>query len=537
MADEVAPSDKDSGTLGSEKPPSPQFEQYFDPDFKAFYDEPAPAETRLADRLPATDTGNARRLVDKFGDRMAYVEEFGWMAYDGTRFTRDCLGILEAYAKETIRAIYTQAAMSGRGDEDRKKLVQWAVKSDNQSRIRAMVESARSEANVSARPETFDAHPALINTPNCVVDLSTGEAREHDPGYFFTRVTNARFEPEATCPGWEKFLLDIMGGDETLVDFLGRAVGYSLTASRREQVWFLLHGKGANGKSTFLNILLRVLGGYFQNTDPKVFLQNNRDGPTPEVARLRGARFIAATEPEENRRLAESFIKQWTGGDMITARHLHREPIEFEPVGKIWLSANHLPIIRADSHANWRRVRPIPFLVKFSLDAQEIAGSDGLHFKPADPDLEDRLVREESLGILAWCVRNAVRWHREGLSPPNKVLDALAEYRKEMDPLADFVESCCVLAPLKTVSVKDAYESYRAWCVASGADPIKKNWFSMNLRGKGVTPTNNGARGYRGIGLSLNGEKYLTESMSLREARDNEWHGSTRRLRAFRDDP
>jgi len=536
MVDEVAPSDKDSGTPNTGDSEKTPFQAYFDPGFKAFFHDPAPAETLLCDRLPATDTGNARRLVHKFGDRMAYVEEFGWMAYDGTRFTRDCLGILEAYAKETIRSLYSEAAMRGRGDDDRKKMITWAVHSDNQSRIRAMVESARSEAGVSGRPEDFDAHASLLNTPNCVVDLETGTAKEHDPEYAFTRVTKAPFDAAAACPKWERFLTQIMAGDESMVDFLGRAVGYSMTGSRKDQVWFLLYGKGANGKTTFMNVLNRVIGEYFQTTDPAVFMETSRGGPTPEIARLRGSRFIAAAEPEENRRMAESFVKAWTGGGVISARHLHRETIEFEPIGKIWLSANHLPIIRPDSHAMWRRVRPIPFLVEFTADAEKVAAGDGVHTLPIDRDLEETLVEEEAAGILAWCVRQSARWAQEGLEPPTRVLDALTEYQREMDPLADFLESCCVLAPLKSVSVKDAYESYRAWCAASGADPVQKRWFGVNIRSKGVIPTNNGVRGYRGIGLSLNGEKYLTEAMSLREARDNEWHGSTRRLRAFADD-
>lgn len=505
---------------------SPGFSDYFD-DPDPMQEGPAivrmregpPRESLLPDGKTATDTGNAQRLVELFGNRVSYVEELGWMVYDGKRFTRDSLTIMEAYAKKAILGMYSSMATLGMEKEDRKKLTAWAEKTDNQGRIKAMIDSARSENGVSARPEDFDALPHLINTPNCVVDLNTGDVLEHDPSYFLTKTTAARYDNEAKCPRFEKFVSEIMAGDKELTTFLQTAVGYSVTGSTTEQVWFLLHGKGANGKSTFLKILERVLGDYYQSTDPSVFLQQKGGGPSPEVARLRGARFIAATEPEENRRLAESFIKQWTGGDTITARHLHREPVEFQPIGKIWLSSNHLPTIKSDSYAMWRRVRPIPFLVEFTDDAQRIAEGNGIHTRPMDRELENAIVEAEGPGVLAWIVRGAIQWKQGGLKAPAVVKDALDDYRRQMDPLADFLDDSCSLGPALTVTAKELYEAYSGWCRDSGSDPITKKGFALRLEAKGILRTKAGQRGYKGLRLTEKGKNHADEFLRLREAR------------------
>lgn len=463
----------------------------------------APNDKALYDGYGATDAGNADRLVSTFEDHFRWCDELGWLTYDGARWDFDRIGRVELLAKATIRSMADWAEVATDAKE-KKEALDWGETSESRARLTSMTELARSVPGISVRPEIFDRHPNLLNCQNVVVDLKDGAVYDHSPDYMMRRVAGIRYALDMETPIWDQFLKDIFNGDQDLIDFLHRALGYSITAETREQVWFLAHGAGANGKTTMLRTVAKALGEYAMYADPKTFLeQRGGGGPTPEIARLVGARLIFSTEPERGRHIAQEFVSRWTGEDKIVARHLHREPLEFQPIGKIWLAANHLPLLAAHSHAVWRRVLPIPFEVRFSDDAEEIRLGKA---KPKDPDLMLEL-EPELPGILAKLVRGAIEWYRGGLRPPKSVTDALASYKQEMDPLADFIQSCCTLNDSSTVTVKAIYESYEGWCMASGADPLHKKGFANNFSARGIKRTNNGVRAYLGICLSPNGEE------------------------------
>lgn len=204
-----------------------------------------------------------------------------------------------------------------------------------------------------------------------------------------------------------------------------KAVGYSLTGSTEEQCLFILHGTGANGKSTFLNTISTMLGDYARQTPTDALLVKRGDGLSNDVARLHGARLVSAVEVEGGRRLAEAQVKQLTGGDLIAARFLYQEFFEFRPAFKLFLGVNHTPVIQGTDHGIWRRIHLVPFTVTIAKEDQ-------------DKRLGEKL-RAERSGILRWAVEGGLAWQAEGLEPPLVVSMATEEYRAEMAILARFL--------------------------------------------------------------------------------------------------
>ena len=179
----------------------------------------------------------------------------------------------------------------------------------------------------------------MLNVTNGTLDLNTGELREHRREDLITKLAPVNYDPKATCPIWEKFLDRIMDGNQNLIRYLQKAVGYALTGSIKEQCLFFLYGLGANGKSTFLNIIREMMGDYAKQTTSETFMVKRGDHIPCDIADLKGARFVAAAEVENGRRLAEVLVKQITGGDRVKARFLYGQLFEYDPEYKIFLAA------------------------------------------------------------------------------------------------------------------------------------------------------------------------------------------------------
>ena len=426
---------------------------------RSFTEAPMPEPTAatpapMPEHAHRTDMGNAWRFVAQFGEQVRYVGKWGhWMTWDGRCWQHDWNGEAYRRAKETVRSIYHEAADAD--DDDRRELIKWAMRSESRERLVALLAVAQSESEVAFMPDAFDTHPWLLSVQNGTLDLRTGALGPHDPSHLISRLAPVAYDPSARCPRWLRFLDRIMGGNAQLITFLQRAVGYSLTDSTREQVLFLLHGNGANGKSRFLEAIEGVLGEYSMST-PTSTLMAKRDNNIPnDVARLKGARFVKAIETEEGNALAESLVKQMTGGDMITARFMRGEWFEFKPTFKLWLAANHLPTIRGTDDGIWRRIRYIPFEVQIP-DAEK------------DETLGDKL-RAEYPGILAWAVRGCLDWQRDGLGYPDAVRVASEAYRARMDNIGQFLKEMTERHPTTSVAASRLYSAYETWC-AENAD-------------------------------------------------------------------
>jgi putative DNA primase/helicase len=447
--------------------------------------------------------GNAERLVDQHGDCIRFLPDFNaWMYWDNGTWALDHLGRVNQLAKSVVRGIYAEVT-PGVNAETRAAIVKHARQSEKKNALDHMIDLASKEPNMSIHSAFLDGNPWLFGVRNGVVDLKTGLLRPVIPNDYITKQGNVAYDPEASCPLWEKFLLEIMGYNQALVDFLQRAVGYTLTGLTREQVVFVLHGAGANGKSTFLEIIETLLGDYCKSVASETLMaQRGRtsSGPNEDIARLKGARLTATSETEEGQVLAEALVKRMTGEDTLVARFPYaRHSFEFKALFKIWMVVNHKPIIKGDDHAIWRRILLIPFLQIFEGQAQ-------------DKSLKQKLM-EELPGILNWAIQGCLRWQESGLCPPAEVTDATREYRDEMDLLAEWMEMDCVISPEREASVGELYSSYMEWCITNKVPQMNRKVSGQKLKSKGFSSEKiRGQRAYRGIGVKE--EKDYVEAAS-----------------------
>lgn len=436
-----------------------------------------------------SDTGNAERFAAEHGNDLRYCHPWrAWMVWDARRWTRDETGEVYRRAKTTVTRLY-EAALEADG-VDRKDLAAHAMKSDTRSRIAAMVELAQSEPRIPVLPDAFDADPWLLTVSNGTLDLRDGELREHRREDLLTKLVPVAYDASATCPLWEAFLDRVLAGDQELIAFVQRAVGYSLTGITREHCFFFLHGAGGNGKSTLLEVLRALFGELATHAEFATFLERKSDRGPRDMARFCGARFVTAIEAGEGRRFDEAALKSITGGDTITACRVFEQAFEFRPTFKIWLASNHLPVIRGTDRGMWRRLRLIPFDV-------EIPESE------FDKDL-DRKLMAELPGILAWAVRGCLAWQRDGLGAPLRVVDATAEYRAAMDTFGDFLRERCTVHSGGAVKASDLYSVYKEWALLAGEKPLSKKAVGMKLSERGFAKAKHGASNdMHYFGLSL----------------------------------
>jgi putative DNA primase/helicase len=418
-----------------------------------------------------TDWGNARRLVAQHGHDLRYCPQRGqWLVWNGAHWAWAETGEAERFGKATVQSLYAEAAGSI-DSKVREKLARHAMRSEAEPRIRAMITLTKTEPEIPIILGQLDADPWLLSCTNGTIDLRTGKLLSHFRENLCTKQVPVAFDPDATCPIWKTFLKRVMNGDRTLIAFVQKTVGYSLTGITREQVLFFLYGTGANGKTTFIETARKLFGDYAQQADFTTFLEKKNDAPRNDLARLNGARFVAAVEAGAGRRLDENVIKQVTGGDIITARYLYHEHFEFAPRFKLFLVANHKPRVEGTDEAIWRRIRLIPFVVTIPKEER-------------DPHLMDKLEKELP-GIFAWAVRGCLKWQESGLGEPSAVSEATAGYRQEMDLVGNFIGDCCVVSPKVSLGAGALYNGFESWCKESGEEPISQKSFGTQLRERG----------------------------------------------------
>ena len=400
------------------------------------------------DTFNMTDLGNAERLLAAHGHDLRYAYAVNaWHVWDGRRWKRDDGARIGRLAAGVARKIYDAAAKCTDPDK-RHALVKWGVQSEGARKIASMVELARPQAAVDIG--MFDMSAWLLNVENGTLDLRTCELAPHKREDTLTKLAPVRYEADAVCPTWEAFLRRIMDGNVGLMQFLRRAVGYSLTGDTSEQCLFLLYGTGKNGKSTFLEVLKVVLGEYARQADPTSFMVGRAGeggAARPDLVALRGARFVPAIETESTHRLAESVLKCLTGGDTISVRGLYESQQEFTPQFKLWLAANYKPDVRGRDQGIWRRIKLVPFTV--SIPEEE-----------RDKCLKEKLLAEAP-GILKWALEGCQDWMERGLRIPPEVDAATSDYQEETDVLAEWITEKCVSAGYAQARLADLFHSYK----------------------------------------------------------------------------
>lgn len=445
---------------------------------------------------PQNDYGNGQRLVRRHGEDLIHVRDHGWYGWDGRRWDRERGPVMtQRLAHRTLQAIRDEAAALEHGsaaDKDRAgRLKTWAKDSGSSGHIGAMQKEA--VPYLMRESDELDRHADLLNAANGTVELGVRcNLRPFDRADLLTHVADVPFEDGAEALVFENFVHTILP-DRATRAFVQRWFGYCLTGHTREQVVVMFLGLGSNGKSTLLHAISSTISDLHLTLPISTFGYDHRrrgSEATPDMARLPGVRMVTTSEPEIGMTLSESRIKELTGGEEISVRHLNQGFFEFQPQCKVTMSFNNRPKVRGQDKGTWRRFLLVPFEVTVGPD--EVG--------PVFGHLE-----AERAGILRWLLDGAEQWYEGGLQVPAAIADATSQFRSEQDPLSQFLDDMCVAGEAEAASsvlFKDLYAVYEAWCKDQREEAITGNLFGRKLQERGFKKNTAGDRAYSGLRLN-----------------------------------
>ena len=437
-----------------------------------------------------TDMGNATRFVKLHGHEARYCfPQSTWYWYDGKRRKSDNTGRLYDMAQDVVKELLKEA--SEETDKDRRmKLENHALKLEADSRIESMLKAARSKLPIL--PEEFDRDPWLFNCQNGTINLLDGTLQPHDRDDLISKISPVEFDLNATCPAWLEHLNKVMSGNQNLMGFLQRFFGYCLTGSIDERCMAIFHGTGANGKTVTVETVSYILGDYAQRTRTETILIKRENTISNDIADLVGSRFVYSSEAEQDKRMAESLVKDLTGGDSISVRKLYQEYFTFKPQFKIVLSTNHKPMIYGTDQAIWDRIKLVPFAVTIPENER----------KPIHEMIG--MFQDEAPGILAWMVRGCLEWLEKGLQTPEEVKAATKQYRSDMDILGEFIDDCCIEDAEAKTPAKDLYLRFKEWGESEGLrekEIWSKSTLTRRLKERGYIQFRDKERKWKGLSI------------------------------------
>lgn len=426
------------------------------------------------DRYRATDIGNSNLFSDVYKDIARYCADRGrWYIYDGKRWMPDSIDGTQTMqlCKRLADALLVYA--SSIEDADYVKAV---AKWQNRNTRKTVLLDAQDCYPVKV--SDFDKDIYLFNCQNGTLDLRTMEFKPHRPQDLLSKISGVNYDPDAKCVRWNRFIDEIMQGDNDKARFLQKALGYSLTGDTREECFFILYGATSrNGKGTLMETFKRIMGDYGKATSPETIAQKDRTDsskPSEDVARLAGARFVNISEPDKNLVLSSALIKTLTGNDTIQARYLHEHIFEYQPQFKIFVNTNHLPRVTDSTVFSSDRIKVIPF---------------ERHFVESERDTS--LKRQFSdkanqSAVLNWCLDGFKSYQAEGLSVPASVQKATTEYMMDSDDIARFMADELEVDYKSMVKTSDVYERYKEWCDRNGFMQKSIKTFSQELKQRNV---------------------------------------------------
>ena len=451
---------------------------------------------------PMTEFGNTERMLDKFPNDLMFVPETGdWYLWTGGHWQKSVDIQVEHLAKLTIQDLPKEAAEHG---DQEGAFFTFCAMSQQLRMVRNMVALAASHPKVVVSARELNKFNHFLGVKNGVVDLRTGELLPPNRDYRITLSTECEYDPAAKCPLFEQTLDQVFFGNTDMMEYFLRTLGYSIMGDPKEDLMFIPVGQGRNGKSTLLGTVRTLLGGYARSADANSFVSDGKPGSAggarEDILRLNGTRFVYVNEPDEGGELREGAVKAMTGGDAITARGLYsKASIEIVPTWVIHMPTNHKPIIKGTDNGIWLRLVLIPFERNFETDP---------HIKK-DPDLREKLKREMP-GVLSLLVRNAIRYQKEGISPPKSVREARDAYRSQSDLLAEWMDECCEVKSSAECFAKDLWISWEMFAKTRGLLNYIKSSTALGRRLDSRFPTKRGAGGARmRLGIALKGSETL----------------------------
>ncbi|CAM5427805.1 MULTISPECIES: phage/plasmid primase, P4 family [Streptomyces] len=458
------------------------------------------------------DIGNAQRVVDRYGTEIRWITDTEqWAFYEAGRWV-----LKGANTGVWTRVVSTVDHLADEADNysdeppaiepdvrpskddlltEREKFTKWARGQRMRTKLAAAREVLQAHPAVHCTMSHFDRPEMLLNVANGIVDLKTGDLLAHSRDLYLMQQSPVRYDPKATCPQFEAFLDSVMPDPERRA-YLARVVGYTITGSTEEQVMFIHHGDGQNGKGVFMRVMMELLGDYAQSVPRSTLLAKQSDGIPNDIARMMGKRLLSTTETSAGKKLDDELVKQLTGEDTMSARFMHAEFFDFRPVGKIHLATNYLPRV-GGGHGIARRLQDIGWDVVVPPN-KRIA------------KLDEKIMATEAAGVLNWAIRGCLEWQRDGLSVPEAVREKTREHLASSDPLAIWLEEETAEVPQGATETRLLYANYKIWSEASGLRPMSVTAFALALKERGIE-SGRDPRSRRALtlGVRLSGMTYL----------------------------
>ncbi len=447
----------------------------------------------IAGEMQFSDITNRDFFIKAYSHRVRYCISWNkFLIWNGTCWQIDTRGRVEEMCVDFIHFMY-RALRSIDDKQLRIIFEKHLVRSENYRRIQGMVGLLKMSKDIKVEDFEMDRDNYLFNTSTQTINLKTSRIRDATTKDLITKKSNFIFDKDAQCPTWNMFLQQIFNKDQDLIHFVQKAMGYSLSGDTSEQCLFILWGTGANGKSTFLNVLQQLFGDYACCTGTDTFMKKSSEHSN-DIARLKGLRLVTTNEVEQGKPLSESLVKQITGEDELTARFLYGEYFSYKPTFKIFMATNHKPRIRGADNGIWRRIKMIPFTVTIPPEQR-------------DKKLTEKLIAENS-GILNWLLAGYVMWKKEGLTmEPDAVRNANEEYRMDMDVVGTFVNECLDIDASMKWRLNNTllYNTYMKWCTKNNERLQSQKWLTQRMVEKGFKRMlSNGERLWLGLILKDN---------------------------------
>lgn len=439
-------------------------------------------------------TGSEDAMASEFASLYRHLFQFtpglGWMRCGTDHWARD--EHLTAYdcARQVAHNHALDIMTATANGEPNAKSTATARGIASSKSVNGLLALAKSDPVFVLSAKEWDVDPFEFNTPGGIVDLRTGDIHRRGETSYFTQLARVAPNFEGECPVWLRFLDEVFQGDEDLVEFMQRLIGYTLTGDRREQKIFFMHGQGANGKSTLWDFVAWLAGTYFLKLPAHVLMHTQYTGHPTELAQLLGKRLAISSEIEEGNYWAEARIKELSGDQTLSARFMRQDFFEFSQTQKHVIVGNYKPRMKGHDTALARRFVLVPFLAKFT-------GAN------RDNRMLEKL-RAEAGAVLAWAIRGAVKWHSDGLAVPASVSDASRDYMAENDDLQAWLDECCVVIADARCKATPLYNSYLGWTKARGQHaPSMRLWADRMSALPGVAKRKNsdGVMVYQGVGL------------------------------------
>lgn len=445
--------------------------------------------------LGLNDIDRSKDFCNQYSDLVRHSNISGYLVWSGRNWEPNENKVIEMIKAFSMQKYDSLMKKYEEDKERNKEFKKMASKVSSERAVRSILNLSKSDSSIAIKESSLDENKNLLNLKNATYDLMSHRIYKHSQDDNLTILLSYNYEQSAKCPTWETFLDRVFKSDSSLISYIQKMIGYTLTGETKLQNWFFMYGSGRNGKSVFAETLSKLLGDYGTKIRTESIMSKDYvsggDTPNPEVAKLRGKRFVLASEVSDGHKLNEALVKDITGGDTISARFLNQNSFEFSPQCKLWMYGNHKPVVKGTDDGIWRRIKLIPFNV--TIPENEV-----------DPLLIDKLTNELP-GILNWAIDGLKQLQKDSylIDEPEIIKKETKSYREEMDIIGLFLKDCDFTfdSSLK-YPCKDVYQSYTEYCKENGFYVLSHRRVSDYLKSKGVVSeagTGN-QKSYKGLG-------------------------------------